>query len=176
MNGHPGGLAHTKRMVSLSGLNPPSTILDMGAGDGTAVRFLQELGYIATGIDRIPPGPDIISCDFLKDPLPNAAYDGVLSQCTFYVSGDVNGAFCSAFHVLKPGGVLMLSDVCPRGAALTDLAEAAGFTVLYQEDLTSLWKEYYIEAIWRGTAEALPCHPKMTYQLLIAKKGGSPWI
>ena len=34
MNRHPGGIQHTKHLIDLSGLTPPSKLLDMGAGNG----------------------------------------------------------------------------------------------------------------------------------------------
>lgn len=176
MDGHPGGLAHTERMLALSGLVPPAQILDMGAGDGEALLHLRKLGFPTAGIDKVPRSSEVTAGDFLAPPWPNASFDGVLSQCAFYASSDVPGAFAAAFRVLKPGGILMLSDVCPRGTSLADFAADAGFTVCLCEDLTPLWKEYYIEAIWRGTADGFPCGKRMDYQLLIGKKEGETWI
>ena len=45
MKGHPGGDAHTRRMIALAELPEGARILDLGAGDGSAVRLLRELGY-----------------------------------------------------------------------------------------------------------------------------------
>ena len=98
------------------------------------------------------------------------SFDGILSQCAFYVSEDVKKAFLSAHKLLKPGGILMLSDVCPRDSSLKSFAENTGFKILYYEDQTAAWKEYYIEAIWRGTACSFPRNQKMNYEMLICKK------
>ena len=38
MNGHPGGDAHTMRMIELCALSPGARVLDMGAGEGEASR------------------------------------------------------------------------------------------------------------------------------------------
>ena len=51
MNSHPGGAAHTRRMLELSGLRPGARILDLGAGAGEAVGLLRDLGYGADGLD-----------------------------------------------------------------------------------------------------------------------------
>ena len=40
MNGHPGGEAHTRRMLALADLQPGASVLDMGAGSGEAVRLM----------------------------------------------------------------------------------------------------------------------------------------
>jgi len=171
MNGHPGGMEHTRHMISLSGLFPPAKLLDMGAGSGNAIHFLSSLGYDAMGIDLIPTAnSSILQGDFLSPPFKKESFDGVLSQCAFYVSDHPDAAFHVAYELLKPGGILMISDVCPRDTTLRTLAEAAGFTVLHYEDQTPAWKAYYIEAIWRGTAHCFPCHQKMNYEMLICQK------
>ena len=175
MNGHPGGEKHTLEMIKLSGLTPPAKLLDMGAGSGESVKLLSSLGFDVQGIDSNPSGTFetnglITQGDFLYPPYPNASFDGILSQCAFYVSEDVSNAFLSAYKLLKPDGILMLSDVCPKNSTLKELAQYAGFEVLHFEDQTAAWKEYYIEAIWRGTACSFPCNQKMNYEMLICKK------
>ena len=172
MNRHPGGMEHTKQMISLSGLLPPAKILDMGAGLGESAALLRSLGYEALGIDlnAEPQQPFILKGDFLSSPFSDESFDGILSQCAFYASGHPLDAFKTAYTLLKPDGILMISDVCPRDTSLQTLAEISGFTVLHFEDQTSAWKEYYIEAIWRGTAECFPCSQKMNYEMLICQK------
>ncbi len=170
MDSHPGGREHTLRLLSLGGLQPGSRVLDMGAGDGTGVALMKELGYEAQGIDLCPRGENVLWGDFLRSPWEEGRFDGILSQCAFYQSGDVPGAIREAHRLLKPGGVLMLSDVW-----FTDplpLVEAAGFRVEYWEDITPQWKQYYIEAIWRGTEECVSGKGKCRYLLLICRKEG----
>lgn len=48
---HPGGISLTKRLLALGGLEPPGKVLDLGAGRGESVRYLQEWGYEAKGVD-----------------------------------------------------------------------------------------------------------------------------
>lgn len=181
MKGHPGGMEHTGHMLSLSGLIPPAKILDMGAGKGEAVQYLLSLGYQPLGIDLSAPdrlslidnrghGTQVLRGDFLNPPFEKDFFDGILSQCAFYVSGLPAKAFSIAYDLLKSGGILMLSDVCPRNTTLQAMAEASGFTVLHFEDQTPAWKKYYIEAIWRGTEDCFPCNQKMNYEMIICKK------
>ena len=171
MNGHPGGIEHTKQLLTLSGLTPPAKILDMGTGEGETVQYLCSLGYEVIGIDLNPPSNSLfIKGDFLHPPFEIESFDGILSQCAFYISGQPNKAFSVAYQLLETNGILMISDVCPQDTTLKSLAEDSGFTVLHYEDQTAVWKEYYIEAIWRGTAQCFPCNQKMNYEMLICKK------
>lgn len=175
MNSHPGGLVHTKQLLSLSALLPPAHILDMGAGRGDAVRYLHSLGYQAEGIDLAPQtvsnlSASVLQGNFLYPPYAEGTFDGIISQCAFYVSGSPSDALAVAYRLLKSDGILMLSDVCPREITLKTLAEAAGFFVSHYEDQTPAWKEYYIESIWQGTACSFPTDIKMNYEMLICKK------
>lgn len=171
MNGHPGGDADTLRMLALSGLKKDAKILDMGAGAGETVALLNKLGYEADGID-LEPGSEIIRRgDFLNTGYVDSSFDAVLSQCAFFVSGNIPAALLESHRILKHGGLLLLSDVCfMPGDGLRQLVENCGFSVLHQEDMTALWREYYIEALWAGTADCVPCGKKCTYQLLIGRK------
>ena len=169
MNGHPGGEAHTRRMITLADLTAGASVLDMGAGGGGAVWLMQSLGYDAKGIDHDPCGDGVTQGDFLHLPYSDESFDAVLSQCAFFISGDVSGALREAHRVLKPGGTLMLSDVFFEAPA--PVVEAAGFEVLQLEDMTDAWREYYLEALWRGEdcGCALP-RGKCRYWLIIARK------
>ena len=169
MKGHPGGAEHTRRLLALAALPCGASILDLGAGAGESVRLLRELGFEACGLDLEPRSPLVEEGDLLWAPFPDGSFDAVLSECSFYVSGDVPGALREARRLLRPGGRLLLSDV--EFTPLRPLAEAAGFTVLREEDLTPLWREYYLEALWREEAPccALP-KGKCAYRLLIAER------
>ena len=167
MKSHPGGEAHTLRMLELSGLTAGSRVLDLGAGAGEAVRVLRERGFQAKGLDLAPRSKLVSRGNLLRTGLPDGFFDGVLSQCAFFQSGDVLSALRES---ARPGGILMLSDVfftSPR-----PLLEQAGFCLLHQEDMNEAWKRYLIDAIWRGDFDccALP-RGKSSYCLLIGRKG-----
>lgn len=181
---HPGGLSMTCRLLTLAGLMPPEQsrnknarplrILDMGAGDGQTLRLLRELGHKAEGID-LTEGPGIQKGDFLHCPFPSESFDAVLSECAFYVSGDPDGAIREAARLLvRETGLLLLADVCFSDlSAHKKQLESAGFSVQYMEDLTALWKEYYITCIWNGTAKTFcPRVPKQKchYYLTISER------
>ena len=175
MNAHPGGTEHTRRLLELAadaGLSPGASVLDLGAGAGETVLLLRELGFTAEGIDLAPRSPAVREGDLLSADYPDGTFDAVISQCAFFVSGDISGALRESFRLLKPGGLLLLSDVAFE--PLAPRAEAAGFRVLWEEDMTALWREYYIEAIWRG--DELCCElprKKCAYTALVCRKDES---
>ena len=145
MTRHPGGEAATLRLLSLSGIAPPCRVIDLGAGDGDAVRALRARGFGAVGID-LSPGADVERGDILAPPFPPGSFDAALSQCAFFLTGDVPAAFRAAYSLLRPGGV----------EALRAHAKNAGFSLVSIEDVTPQWREYYIRALWQGAAEPPP--------------------
>lgn len=160
---HPGGLRMTKELLYEAHLFP-CRILDMGCGSGHSIAYLHQLGYDAWGIDKEPADqsdPRICRGDFLHTSFPDAAFDAVISECAFFISGDVTGAICEARRLLKDHGILLLADVCMDEEAIYfNRLKQSGFQVLFFKDITQEWKEYYVSCIWDGTAERLYPHFK----------------
>ncbi len=169
MLGHPGGEQHSRYLIELAFLEPPAKWLDMGAGDGAAVRLLQSLGFEAEGIDLEPRGENVRQGDYLNPPDPDGSFDGILSQCSFYVSGNVPQALREAGRLLRKGGKLVFSDVTENVVELLTQLRKAGFAVRHIEDLTDQWREYYLEALWK---EDVPCFlgKKVSYILFVCEK------
>lgn len=167
MKGHPGGREHSLRMLSLSGLRL-GRVLDMGAGAGESLELMKGLGLQAEGIDLCPRGGGVLRGDMLSLPYPEASFDGVMSQCSFYLSGDVAAALAEAHRVLRPGGALMLSDVCFQD--ISPMIRAAGFEIALEEDMSAQWREYYLEALWREDEICTPVRGKCRYMLYICRR------
>lgn len=170
MQGHPGGDAHTRYLIELSFLPPGSRWLDMGAGDGQALDILEEEGFSAVGIDLAPRCRRVEQGDFLRAPYETGSFDGALSQCSFYVSGNVPLALTEAARLLRKGGKLVFSDVTEDVVVLLNQVRAAGFAVRHLEDLTDQWKQHYLEALWR---EEVPCPPvkgTISYVLFVCER------
>lgn len=156
MHRHPGGEAALERLISAAGLAPGAHIIDLGAGDGGAVRYLRSLGFDAVGID-LKPGSDVEYGDILSPPFEPESFDAALSLCSLLLTGDVPLALRRTRTLLRPGGVFMYSDVVPGGlTALAELVREAGFELISCSDETEEWRGYYIAALWRGEAEPPP--------------------
>ena len=165
MTRHPGD---TRHLIDLADLQPGARVLDLGAGDGDGVRLLRSLGYDAAGIDRIA-AEDVEQGDLLHTSFASNSFDAVMSECTFFLTGDIPGALRESARLLKPGGKLLLADIFFEDPE--PLLEAAGLKVIHKEDWTKAWREYYLRAIWEGTAEVCPAPKgKSTYWMLIARK------
>lgn len=166
MTRHPGD---TRHLIALAGLRPGARVLDLGAGDGDGVRLLRSLGYDARGIDKSAAGC-VDAGDLLRTGFPDGSFDAVMSECAFFVSGDVPGALRESARLLKPGGTLLLADIFFEPPE--PLLETAGFQIAAKEDWTAAWREYYLRALWEGTAEVCPAPKgKSQYWMLIGRKG-----
>ncbi len=170
MLGHPGGEQHSRYLIELAFLDPPAKWLDMGAGDGRTITLLQNLGYTATGIDLEPRGENVIRGDYLQAPYEDGSFDGIISQCSLYVSADVPAALQEAARLLRKGGKLVFSDVTENVVQLLFHCRQAGFAVRHMEDMTDVWKEYYLEALWTQDNVCLPQGKKFTYVLFICER------
>ena len=170
MNRHPGGEKHSRYLIELSFLNPPCKWLDMGAGDGNTVRLLRSMGYAAEGIDLNPQGREVTRGNFLEAPWQDGFFDGIISQCSFYVSGNVAGSLKEASRLLRKGGKLVFSDVTENVVQLLTDCRQAGFAVRHMEDMTDEWKEYYLEALWTQDDVCLPQGKKFSYVLFICER------
>lgn len=170
MLAHPGGEQHSRYLIELAFLEAPCKWLDMGAGDGATVRLLHSLGYEAEGIDLVPRGENVIPGDYLQAPYGPGSFDGIISQCSFYVGGDVAGGLNEAGRLLRKGGKLVFSDVTENVVTLLNQCRQAGFAVRHLEDLTDQWKEYYLEALWTQDDVCLPQGKKFSYVLFVCER------
>ena len=170
MDRHPGGEENTRKMIVLSGLEAPAKWLDMGAGAGDTVRLLHSLGYEAEGIDLEPRGENVTKADYLAAPYADKSFDGIISQCSFYLSGDIPRAVREAARMLRKGGAFALADLTPDAEKLLSCLQEAGFAVRHMEDMTAQWKQYYLEALWRDEISCVPTGKKLKYLLLICER------
>lgn len=167
MRGHVGGETHSRYLMELSFLPKGSRVLDMGAGDGQTVRLLRQMGFVAEGIDLYPAN-DVNCGDYLHAPYVDQSFDGIISECSFYMSGNVPLALKEAARMLRKGGKLVFSDVCSDVVALLSDVRAAGFACRHIEDLSEQWKEYYLEALWKE--DDVPTGKGMSYILMICER------
>ena len=129
---HPGGLSLTSRLGAQLNLGPSSHLLDVASGRGaTAIHLVQTFGCRVTGIDLSQPNideatrlalsgdrPDHVSFvrgDAEALPFPDEQFDAIICECALCTFPDKPAA-CSEFtRVLKPGGMVGISDVTRNG-------------------------------------------------------------
>lgn len=136
----PGGVDLTRRTLgwcaSAGLLAPGALVVDLGSGAGATVRLLAQLGYRAVGLDKnsvdaalagalAADGCRLVRADLEHPPLAKACVDCVLCECVLSLLTDPLAALRSAFSALRPGGLLVVSDLMLRpGYAPPTLARA----------------------------------------------------
>lgn len=113
--------AHMER--ALAGLREgEAAILDAGCGTGGLIRRLgaRHPGWRWTGIDvsplacdfarkRVPPGVEILEGSVERLPLPDGAFDAVVSADVLYHVDDDVAALREFHRVLRPGGWIVIN-------------------------------------------------------------------
>ena len=119
--------------ISMAGLKPGETVLDLGSGAGfdafLAARQVGESGRVI-GMDMTPEMVqkasanaeklNISNVDFRlgkieKLPVPDCSVDVVISNCVINLSPDKPAVFGEIYRSLRPGGRIIISDVLRSG-------------------------------------------------------------
>ena len=203
----PGGLALTKRALALAKLPTAALVADLGCGRGATARLLAQAGHRVLALDSNPElldaarGPGV--CPLLARaeavPLADACLDAVFCECVLSVTGAAKNVLAQAARMLKPDGVLLLSDLylrdenglrgegdpalgagdCLSGALperwLLNALQAAGFCVQRFEDHSRLLTELAARLVFAGIPRAelgFGCGPgaRPGYFLCLASK------
>jgi arsenite methyltransferase len=121
----PGGLELTDRLVTAAVLPVGAAVLDVGCGAGATVAHLvDEYGLCATGIDSSAerttqasdarPDLDFLTCRAEELPFTALSFDAVLCECVLSTLSAPGRALCEVVRVLRPGGVVLISDLYVR--------------------------------------------------------------
>lgn len=142
----PGGVALTWRALELARqltmLPHDARVVDLGCGPGETVALLREGGMAAVGLDlsaslldealarngRMPliradaGGGDGAGADAAPGlPLRAASLDGVFCECVLSVLPQRQGVLAELARVLRPGGVLVWTDLYVRAGRAADV-------------------------------------------------------
>lgn len=205
----PGGVELTRRALawcdSAGLLAPGGLVLDLGSGAGATLRLLTQMGYRAVGLDKhagaglsadAVPSADIpqsaacrlVRADLERPPLAADSCDCIVCECVLSLLLNPLGALRAASRALRPGGMLVLSDLMLRpgyehpvsaGCSGTDISRSrcscSGYTSASQpsppeaETAQALTESYAApgssclagarsESVWRGLVEAAGLH------------------
>jgi len=137
----PGGAELTARLIGRARLAPGSTVLDVGCGPGTTLELLAAAGHRGIGIDFSPAlaadatagDATALAGDAEHLPLRGASADAALVECVLSALPDKPRAIGEVARVVRPGGLLLLSDMTlaaelpePLNSTLAWVACAAG--------------------------------------------------
>ena len=160
---HPGGLRATNRLGRAMGLQPGWRVLDLACGMGTSATAISrvfrcqvtglELGAAAAENSRlraleqlVPADVAFVRGDAEMPPFRSGAFDAVIIECATSLLADKPAAIEEVRRLLRPGGVIGLSDVTvePGGLppeldgtvgmmlCLTDALPADGYQALLE--------------------------------------------
>jgi len=163
----------TRRMLELAPPQAGSLVLDAGCGCGSTLAILQDHGVRAVGLDlernflseAAGISTSLAQADLADLPLPSGQFDMVLCECVWNLT-DKEWVLAEFHRVLKPGGLLLMSDIFARGqrtdqwpvrccfAQATDLETVleqvgtAGFIIDSVEDHSSLLAQTAAEFVF----------------------------
>ena len=132
---HPGGLRATNRLGRAMGLQPGWRVLDLACGLGASATAISrvfrcqvvglELGAEASVSSRrraleqpVPADVAFVRGDAETPPFRDGAFDAVIIECATSLFVDEEAAISRVRRLLRPGGVVGISDVTVEPGSL----------------------------------------------------------
>jgi len=163
---------------------PPRALLDAGCGRGERLRDCAATwpdaalfgvdcdGENAAAARQNCPGAEIVTGDVCALPWPAETFDAALCECTLSLLDNPERCLAELFRVLRPGGVLLLGDLCfespaaervrisgegavrylASGAWHEAAAEEAGFRIMQYRDCREEYITMAAQMMFDGSA------------------------
>lgn len=164
----PGGISLTKRCLEFCEFPPQSILLDIGCGNGATVNYLRENGFLAYGLDRslkLLVGSSNTTDRFLADgqtvPIKSGSIDGIFLECALSVMEEPEKVLAEIKRLLKPGGILIVSDMYARnpfaiGPLRATRTGGCFSSICSQIEISSLIQSFNMEeVVWEDHSEAI---------------------
>ena len=132
---HPGGAELSARLVRGLHLPPKSRVLDVACGIGTTARLMaDEFGLDVVGLDASAANvakaesllrgemAAFVTGDAATLPFPDDSFDAVVCECAVSTFADQARVVAEFARVLKPGGVVGITDMVIEGELPEDIA------------------------------------------------------
>ena len=140
---HPGGLDLSRRLWKSLALPPGARVLDVACGTGTsAVMVAQEGGARVVAVDfgaknlasasararqaGVASQLEFVEASATHMPLADGLFDAVLCECAVSTFDDKAAAASEFVRLLKPGGLLGISDMAVEREIPSDLNRILG--------------------------------------------------
>ena len=156
-------------------LDKNGSVLEIGSGKGETLRYLLDLGYSVTGIDKdassgeksITDGYPVIAACAEDLPFDDETFDQVLFECVFSLCSPEK-TIAEITRVLKPAGKVVLTDLYSSGSCETietnsivrnlftaeKLSEYfGGYTLEYFEDSSDALTDFAADLLLNGSPE-----------------------
>lgn len=159
---HPGGIELSTRLVHSLGLPQNARILDAACGIGTTTRKMSDVfGLMPTGVDlsrenidkatlqaKGSANPVSFVCGPVDSlPFADNAFDAVVCECAVSTFANQAVVLAEFLRVLKPGGVLGISDMVIEGELPTEVAtQIAPWTCLAEAHSVRGYQQLFLDA------------------------------
>jgi arsenite methyltransferase len=165
----PGGLELTYRALEFCDFASGSAIFDIGCGLGATQKLLREYGFQTCGIDisrhQLLQNPtdsfSLIQANGETVPLAGNSFDGIFLECTLSVVHNPNKVLSEVRRLLKPGGLLVLTDIYGRNIygippLRAVLSHGCFNSVWSQSEINMMIQSIDLESIlWEDHSEAI---------------------
>ena len=159
---HPGGKSLSSRLIHSLGLPPGTSVLDAACGIGTTTHLMaRRFGLNAIGIDlsrenidrarqncTVPSAEIDFACGPVDSlPYEDASFDAVICECAVSTFVNQSEVLAEFNRVLKPGGMLGISDMALEGTLPEEIAsQMAPWTCLTKARSVQDYQRLFLES------------------------------